>query len=256
MIEALIGCYYYDCGESIAFEFLQSIDLIPNQFILDEMIFKEISMFVSQEIFSKLVHYWMIQFHKTLALSNTTLLSSQQSLLPFQFQHDLSTKLEYSFTYPALLDMAFLHRSKSSIWNYEALEFLGDAILDSIVVDHIYEKHHHDDWQEGEMSSAKTQRTNNRYLAKYTEQLQLMDYLNHESFAINSNKFLWYEKMTKMNEESVNDDDDNDNKKDNIYHKIHADLFEALIGAIYLDCGGNRTRVLQVLHHIQFDLEF
>jgi len=63
-------------------------------------------------------------------------------------QHELALQIEgkmgYKFKYPRLLRSAFTHPSYGSVYegipNYQRLEFLGDALLDMAIVDHLFHR--------------------------------------------------------------------------------------------------------------------
>lgn len=69
-----------------------------------------------------------------------------QSADPRAVHYDLADKIEkkmgYKFSYPRLLRSAFTHPSYGSIYegipHYQRLEFLGDALLDMVCVDHLF----------------------------------------------------------------------------------------------------------------------
>jgi ribonuclease-3 len=106
---------------------------------------------------------------------------------------------------------AFIHRSTSKIdtegnpINYERLEFLGDAMLNSIIAAHLFSKAPAGD--EG-------------YLTKMRSKIVSREHLNELGRDLNLVRFL--------------------DSKVPIQHfgeNIHGNLFEALVGAIYLDRG-------------------
>ena len=106
---------------------------------------------------------------------------------------------------------AFIHRSTSKIdtegnpINYERLEFLGDAMLSSIIAAHLFSKAPAGD--EG-------------YLTKMRSKIVSREHLNELGRDLNLVRFL--------------------DSKVPIQHfgeNIHGNLFEALVGAIYLDRG-------------------
>ena len=97
------------------------------------------------------------------------------------------------------------HKAKS---DYERLEFLGDAVVDLAVADYLYSKKDED---EGEMTKVK---------ASYVCENALYEY----SISLGLNKYL-----------KVGHGEEMEGGK---YKKaIVADIFEALMGAIYLDLG-------------------
>ena len=109
------------------------------------------------------------------------------------------------------------HRAKQ---NYERLEFLGDSIVDFIVAEYLYSKKHED---EGEMT---------RVRASYVCENALYEY----SMDLGLNKYI----LVGHGEE----------KEGGKFKKaIVADIFEALVAAIYLDLGFSTVRrvVLDVI---------
>ncbi len=106
---------------------------------------------------------------------------------------------------------AFIHRSSSrynpegNIINYERLEFLGDAMLSSVIAAHLFDKAPHGD--EG-------------YLTKMRSKIVSREHLNELGKDLNLIRFI--------------------ESKVPIQHfgeNIHGNIFESLIGAIYLDRG-------------------
>ena len=97
------------------------------------------------------------------------------------------------------------HKAKS---DYERLEFLGDAVVDLAVADYLYSKKDED---EGEMTKVKASYVCENALYEYSISLGLNNYLK------------------------VGHGEEMEGGK---YKKaIVADIFEALMGAIYLDLG-------------------
>ncbi len=109
------------------------------------------------------------------------------------------------------------HKRKSS---YERLEFLGDSVVDLVIADYLYSKK---DFSEGEMTKTRASYVCENALFEYANELGLSNYIKIG----------------------------NGEQKENGNHKktIVADVFEALIGAIYLDLGYSTSRkvVLSVI---------
>ena len=114
-------------------------------------------------------------------------------------------------------NIAFTHSSYANEhnlnYNYERLEFLGDAVLELVVTDYLYKKMN---VKEGEMT---------RLRANYVCENALYEY----SKEVNLNKYIKLGNGEKMS--------GGQNKK-----AIVADVFEAIIGAIYLDLGYNQAK--------------
>ena len=130
----------------------------------------------------------------------------------------LEKKINYIFHNKEYLNQAFTHKSLNTEprKNYERLEFLGDAVIDIIVSRELMRDFPEGD--EGLLTQRRAALVQKPYLASIGHLLDLMDYL--------------------MIEKSVN----LEIKK--IAEKQQANLFEALIGAIYLDGGIEPCRKL------------
>lgn len=123
-------------------------------------------------------------------------------------------KLKINPTNLNLYYQAFTHSSYSnenpSYPNYERLEFLGDAVLEIIISDYLYKERH---LEEGTMTKMRANYVCEKACATYARDLG-------------------FEKDIKLgNNEEVND-------------TIIADVFEAFIGALYLDKGFEYTSKL------------
>ena len=130
----------------------------------------------------------------------------------------LEKKINYIFYNKEYLDQAFTHKSLNTEprKNYERLEFLGDAVIDIIVSRELMRDFPEGD--EGLLTQRRAALVQKPYLASIGHLLDLMDYL--------------------MIEKSVN------LEIEKIAEKQQANLFEALIGAIYLDGGIEPCRKL------------
>ena len=123
-------------------------------------------------------------------------------------RHPLERLLGLSFTDPTLLQEALTHKSAGTP-NYERLEFLGDAVLELVVTEQIYQLHPTLD--EGAMTRMRVALVRRESLAEVAKRLQLGRYLQFGQ----------------------------GERKSGGMHRasILADSFEALVGAVYLDGG-------------------
>ena len=114
---------------------------------------------------------------------------------------------------PSLLQLAFTHRSfayeSESKETNERLEFLGDSVLGLIVTEELYKRY--PDFDESRLSPLRSGVVNMRALADIARTLNLGQYIR-----------------LGKGEEVTNGRDKN---------SLLADALEALIGAIYLQCG-------------------
>ncbi|WP_299108636.1 ribonuclease III [uncultured Winogradskyella sp.] len=108
---------------------------------------------------------------------------------------------------------AFTHRSMNlkddlgNAVNYERLEFVGDAMLSSVIAAYLFEQVPHGD--EGYLTKMRSKVVSREHLNKLGEELRLIDLVQSRI------------------------------PTSNFGDNIHGNLFEALVGAIYLDKGYN-----------------
>lgn len=118
----------------------------------------------------------------------------------------LQQRIGYQFNDKKLLVRALRHRSVGRP-NNERMEFLGDAVLSTIVAEALYRHHPHA--REGELSRMRSILVNGIHLAELAKDLEIGAYLHLGSGELKSGG---------QHRES-----------------ILADALEAIIGAIYLD---------------------
>lgn len=122
---------------------------------------------------------------------------------------DLQKEIGYQFHDPTMLRMALTHSSVATGDNYERLEFLGDRVLGLVIASLLYKKF--PDEKEGDLAKRLAALVQGRTLSKLATKVSLGDfiYLSDAEAAAGG----------AQNEH------------------ILADVFEALIGALYLDGG-------------------
>lgn len=127
---------------------------------------------------------------------------------------DLEKILGLKFEDKDLLQKIFVHRSylnehpKFKLDNNERLEFLGDAVLELIVTEHLYRNYSN---PEGELTNWRSALVKGEMLSKVAARLKIGDYLL----------------LSKGEEKSGGKNRE----------LILANTFEALVGAIYLEFG-------------------
>lgn len=144
----------------------------------------------------------------------------------------VEAKLKISFKQKELLQLAFTHRS---FWNEnkekvaghnERLEFLGDSVLGLLVADYLFQNYPHLD--EGALSSLRAQAVDAPACASYIQKLDVAP-------------FLLLGRGEQLNRGKGRD-------------SIMADLFEAIMGALYLDQGLAANRQF-LFAHFQHELD-
>ncbi len=119
--------------------------------------------------------------------------------------------LEFKPKNKSLYKKAFTHRSmnkrddKGTPINYERLEFVGDAMLSSVVATHLFKE---------------APQGNEGYLTKMRSKIVSREHLNELGKELN---------LIDLVESKI--------PKSNFGNNIHGNLFEALVGAIFLDLG-------------------
>ena len=127
---------------------------------------------------------------------------------------ELLNNLEIPFKDLSLYVLALTHPSYNADANtkhedYERLEFMGDAVLGFVCADLIFKIH--DKMDQGNMSKLRSYLVKSSSLANYARKINLQNY-------IRAGHSLTAEQIAKSN-------------------KILEDVFEALVGAIYLELG-------------------
>jgi ribonuclease III len=139
---------------------------------------------------------------------------------------EIEGKLSYSFDNKEFLTTALVHRSfineyrEGPLQHNERLEFLGDSVLGLAAADYLY--HRLPNYPEGQLSQIRSRLVDATACAKYLQKLSISDYI-------------LLGKGERMSE-------------GNTKPSILADVFEALLGAIYLDSGLSTTKSFLLYH--------
>jgi ribonuclease-3 len=118
----------------------------------------------------------------------------------------------WTLFFRSLIHRSFLQYLSPGAQSNERLEFLGDAILNSIVADFLYR--HYPSMEEGDLTKIRSRLVNRKSLAQRAKEMRISEFLLLSSSAV----------------QSVDSGSDS----------ILADAFESIIGALYLD-GGMRA---------------
>ncbi|MFK7840446.1 MAG: ribonuclease III [Bdellovibrionales bacterium] len=128
----------------------------------------------------------------------------------------LQEQINYTFQNLNLLEIAFTHSSTGAKHNYERLEFLGDRVLGLTVSETLYKKFPNE--PEGHLAKRLSALVQGSFLAQIAREMELGQYIVFSD------------------SESASGGADNDN--------ILADVFESMIGALYLDSNYETCRDL------------
>ena len=121
--------------------------------------------------------------------------------------------IDYRFRDPRLLKRALTHRSCGP-GHYERLEFLGDSLLNLVIAEQLYIMRPHA--PEGDLSRLRSRLVRDVTLADVARELNLGDHLHLGAGELKSGGFL--------------------------RGSILADVFEAIVGAIFIDGGFDEAR--------------
>lgn len=143
----------------------------------------------------------------------------------------IENRLGYFFKDRQLLTLAFIHRSYVNespvpIQHNERLEFLGDSVLDLMISEYLYKALPNE--PEGELSSLRAKLVEANSCISYIQKLDL-------------GKYLVLGRGERMNDGRGRD-------------TILSDLFEALLGAIFLD-GGLSSAQKFFFDHFKTDID-
>lgn len=136
----------------------------------------------------------------------------------------LQAALGHSFSDPSILQAALVHRSYTAehpeVADNERHEFLGDAVLQLVVTDFLFE--HHPTMREGEMAKVRAACVNREELAEIARRIDLGSYLRLGIGELASGG----------------------RTKDSIL----ADAMEAVLSAVFLDAGLEASRSVILRH--------
>lgn len=124
----------------------------------------------------------------------------------------MGSDLPHAFGDPTLYELALTHASTGAEANNERLEFLGDAVLDLVVAEELYRVHA--GLAEGELTELKAWVVSRRVLARAAARLGL-------------------EEVARLGQGMRNRA---------LPRSVLANLYEALLGAVYLDAGLEAAR--------------
>ncbi|WP_456485291.1 ribonuclease III [Hydrogenimonas sp.] len=130
----------------------------------------------------------------------------------------LEERLGYSFKKRQNLVEALTHKSYKKPYNNERLEFLGDAVLDLVVGEYLYERF--PNAREGELSKMRASLVNEAGFKRLADALQLGEYIY------------------------ISPAEENNRGRDK--PSLLSNAFEALMGAIYLESGLDEVRRITI----------
>ena len=146
----------------------------------------------------------------------------------------LEIKLGYTFKSINLLELALIHKSSNNTENNERLEFLGDAVLNSIISQHLFSRFPKE--KEGLLTRMRSHLVKGETLTKKANELGIISYIKLSKGTANLSK----------------------NRK----FSILEGSIESIIGAVFLDSNWDTVQAFilnlfkQDLSNIDVDQEF
>jgi len=147
--------------------------------------------------------------------------------MDYNIIENIEKRIGYSFKDKTLPDIAFTHKSINQAKNYERLEFLGDAVIGAIVAEYLYLNFK--DLNEGELS-------------RYRAALVRLDTLCGIAEKLNISEFILKERDNGTTHKGSN----------GINKRIISNVYEAVIGAVFLDSSYIKAKDVLLSHIHKF----
>ncbi|KAJ3031021.1 UNVERIFIED_CONTAM: hypothetical protein HDU68_006859 [Siphonaria sp. JEL0065] len=223
-VEALIGCAYLDGGSKCAFRLLVKFGLLDAS---------ALATLGGNDIALCLNLVEGAQFAPSIVVANT---GFDLNLL--------QERIGYIFKNEDLALQALTHSSYSSaLLSYETLEFLGDAVLDWVVMQYLYTTYK--TMPPEKLTDLRQAAVNNESFCRLAASIGLHEFLRHSSpgTAVQLNSYLLH-----LSAPGILEMDPLDATQEG--PKVLGDLFEAIVGAIFVDSGYSISIVWRVLKPI------
>ncbi|KAI8421690.1 hypothetical protein MSG28_009676 [Choristoneura fumiferana] len=235
-VEALIGTYLLHGGVLGAVKVLEWLQVIPAKDNFASFLTKRVPTVLTEGLCT--------------AKEINFLLNSSQP--------DIEKIINYKFKDASFLLEALSHPSyirNRVTRSYERLEFLGDAILDFLITSHIFE--YCDNLKPGDLTDLRSALVNNVTFASYVVKLGLHKFLCSQlNPTLDKAIMMFVEHQEQRDHEIIEDvlyliDEEDCQIADYVeVPKVLSDIFESLIGAIFLDSGGDLARVWAVVYRV------
>ncbi|XP_028170236.1 endoribonuclease Dicer isoform X1 [Ostrinia furnacalis] len=237
-VEALVGTYLLSGGILAAVKLLEWMRVLPPQDHFAQLLHKSVS---------------------------TVLTERKAELKDIDFLlnncgKDIENIMNYKFKDPSFLLEAMSHPSyirNRLTRSYERLEFLGDAILDFLITSHIFENCR--TLRPGELTDLRSALVNNVTFASYVVKLGLYKFLCSQlNPSLDKAIMAFVEHQEQRDHEVIEEvlyliDEDECHIAEYVeVPKVLSDIFESLIGAIFLDSGGDLAAVWAVIYRIMW----
>nr|CAH7736058.1 unnamed protein product [Callosobruchus chinensis] len=234
-VESLLGCYFVSCGLEGGMKFVEWMEIIPEN--LEELLKRK---------------------PENPFLKKDAVIDDLSIHMPCW--EKIEEILGYEFNNKGYILEAFTHASYTPnrlTRSYERLEFLGDAVLDFLVTCYIYEQC--DGLTPELLTDLRAALVNNNTFASLLVRLGLHKFMLFINFKLQAyiDRFVEFleQKKYQIDDEVLILLDENEMvlAEQLDVPKALGDVFEALAGAIYLDCGKDLKTVWKVFHKIMWN---
>ncbi|XP_045498782.1 endoribonuclease Dicer isoform X2 [Colias croceus] len=237
-VEAFIGTYLISGGIEGAVKILEWMKVIPPEDNFIQYLHKTVSTPIKEEKISE----------------------KEVDVLLNYTRDKIENILDYKFNDPCFLLEALSHPSyirNRYTRSYERLEFLGDAILDFLITSHIFENC--GDLKPGELTDLRSALVNNVTFASYVVKLGLHKFLLSNINPVLDNAILTFVEHQEQRDYEIQEDvlyliDEEECQIAEYVEvpKAVSDIFESLVGAIYLDSKGCLDTVWRIVYRIMW----
>jgi len=257
-IEALIGCFMLVSGQAGALKFMSKIGLnLSSDNTVDDLL-NRVPSGGEVKLFSPQKDAFYDARTRDLALEDE---SDRASVLYQKLGvSDIEKILGYTFNEKSFLLQAFTHASyfdNRLTGSYERLEYIGDAVLDYLVTVYVY-TNHSQSLGPGQITDIRSALVCNNMFASVLVDNGLDSFILMQSPA-----------LMKMINEYVEDKHGSDKNilvnrineveppeiKDVEVPKVLGDVFESLIGAVFIDSGHDLKTVWKVFKKLFKDID-
>ncbi|VDP91018.1 unnamed protein product [Echinostoma caproni] len=185
------------------------------------------------------------------SIPNSPILTERDNFIKPEQLTGLQNIIGYYFTDVTLLIQALVHISSPHVkryGSYERFEFLGDAVLGYLITVYLY--HEHVEFDPGQLTESRSNIVSNKSLASAVVEHKIHPYIIHSNPCVESavscitcihdRTSSYSEQLELLNQEVLK----------GLRLKVLADVFESIIGAIFVDSQGDLDLVNRVIHRL------
>ncbi|XP_073247902.1 endoribonuclease Dicer-like isoform X3 [Porites lutea] len=249
-MEALIGAYLICCGYTGALRFMKFLGLkvLPE----DDDIDTDIGELAEKSRKGCYARFWPEQPNTSAAYQSHDMLSQMVSGL----ENFEKNSIKYTFNSKLYLVEALTHASYQAnrvTPCYQRLEFLGDALLDFLVTQHLYFRH--EKLSPGELTDIRQALVNNNIFAAIAVKYEYNKYLRQMSPKWFKSIETFITRLDDEKEENLGIADpfiiiSTKDEEGIEAPKVLGDIYESVAGAVFLDSGMDLTKVWEVYYRM------